>query len=176
MVNVFSSLIPSLPTPYFLLFSSFLFPLSFPTHSVFKKNWGPLHSSFFLFLFYLFYVSCLYLKFLCSLYSSFCLIFSFFLLSLCVCVELWKRRTRATNKGGERQRGRATWATWGPTRRGESLALQNNNSSRGLLPLPWALDCSKGLLLLPGFSDFLIDFFIFSFVFNCFSLLFAGFF
>jgi hypothetical protein len=63
-----------------------------------------------------------------------------------VCVELWKRRTRATKKGGERRRGTATW---GVTRRGESLAvqsLQTNNNSRGLLPSPWALDCSKGLL------------------------------
>ncbi len=163
MVNIFSSLTPSLHTPYFLLFPSFLFPLSFPTHSFFLKIWylfilRSLVFLLFLFLFYLFYVLCLYLKFSCSLYSSFHFVFSFFLLSLCVCGVVEEEDKSNKQRRRERQRGRATWATWGPTRRGESLALQNNNSSRGLLPLPWALDCSKGLLLLLGFSDFLIDF------------------
>ncbi len=49
-----------------------------------------------------------------------------------VYVELWKRRTRATKKGGERRRGRTT-------KRGEYLViqpLQTNNGSKGLLPLP----------------------------------------
>jgi len=86
-------------------------------------------------------------------------------------------------KGKERRKGRATW---GATRRGESLAvqpLQTNNGSRGwgLLQLPWAFDCNKGLLPSPKFSYFsllnfsFIYFSCFFFIFNFFSFLFASF-
>jgi len=47
-------------------------------------------------------------------------------------MELWKRRTRTTKKGGERRRGRTS-------KRGEYLViqpLQTNNGSKGLLPSP----------------------------------------
>jgi hypothetical protein len=60
--------------------------------------------------------------------------------------------------------------------------LHTNNGSRDLLPLPWALNCSKGLLPSPGFSDSFLNFFCFyllllflfcvQFFFPCF---FAGF-
>jgi hypothetical protein len=78
-------------------------------------------------------------------------------------------------KGAERRRERTTWEV---TRRGESLAiypLQTNNGSRGLLPLPWALDYTKGLLPSPRFSSFYFWIFFFFFFFQAFSCFFAGF-
>jgi hypothetical protein len=88
----------------------------------------------------------------------FCL---FFLLSLCVSGAMEKEDRSNRKKGGERRRERLTWEV---TRRGESLAIyppQTNNGSRGLLPSPWALDYTKGLLPSPRFSSFYFIFLLF---------------
>ncbi len=65
-----------------------------------------------------------YLRCLWSLYSFFGLVFSF--VFVCVCLELCvcgavEEEDKSNQKGRERRRGRATW---GATRRGESLAVQ----------------------------------------------------
>lgn len=99
--------------------------------------------------------------------SLFCLV-----LILCVCVCMfwilcvWSSGRRdKSNKGGETQKGKTTWRT---TRkqlekerkrgraitRSDSLAVkpfQTNNGGRGLMSLPRALCCNKGLLLSLGF-------------------------
>jgi hypothetical protein len=98
----------------------------------------------------------------------------FFLSFVFVCgCGVVKEEDRSNKKKEDRWRGTATW---GATRSGESLViqpLQTNNGSRGLLSLPWAFDCSKGLLPSSGFSIFfikLIYLFIFSFAFSFFLL------
>ncbi len=91
-----------------------------------------------------------------------------FFFCFCVCVELWKRRktnseekdeeeeeNMSNKKGGERWKRKATWEAinwkgWVSC----NLALATKNGRRGLLPSPWGLNCSKGLVLSLRFSDF----------------------
>jgi hypothetical protein len=81
---------------------------------------------------------------------------------------LWKRRktnseekdeeeeeNMSNKKGGERWKRKATWEAinwkgWVSC----NLALATKNGRRGLLPSPWGLNCSKGLVLSLRFSDF----------------------
>ncbi len=136
-------------------------------------------SSFFVFSFYFYFVS-LFEVFVVVLFFFWALFFlSFFCLCVCVlscvCGAMEEEDRNHTEKGGK---GRRERATWGATGRGESLAvqpLQTNNGSRGLLPSPWALHYSKGLLFSPRFYFFFILFF-FSFAFSFFSLFFCCFF
>jgi len=103
-----------------------------------------------LFVFSLFFIFLFCVKF--EVFVVFLLFWFYFKKNLCVRfgLSMWncgKWRTRSTNQGGERWRGKTT-------RRCEYLViqpLQTNSGSRGLLPSPWAFDCSKGLLPSPSF-------------------------
>ncbi len=183
--SMFFSLSP--PHPYLLLAFPFLSPLPFPAHNFFFFLWD-----LFIFLSLVFFV-CLFL-FFCFLFCValfdifvtslfFSLFFVFYFVSLfevlvvslfsfwflCVCFELrvcgaTKEEDKNKKKGEERWRGRVTWRT---IERGEFLVvypLQTNIGRRSLLPLSWAFNCSKGLLLSLGFFDFL-KFYLFIYFF-----------